>query len=181
MQSVLIVLADGFEEIETVTVISILRRAKIKVIMAGLTGLDVTSSRGINMVADTLLEDELGSVVDMVVLPGGEPGCSNLQQSMMLKAYLNEKVAMGVWIGAICSAPRVLHAFGLIDGKQVTSSPTVQGLLTQSRYSEQDVVVDAPFITSRGPGTAMKFAFRLMGQFQDRKLVRQLKDSMLVS
>lgn len=181
MQSVLIVLADGFEEIETITIISILRRAKIKVIMAGLTGLDITSSRGINMVADTLLEDELQSDVDMVVLPGGEPGCSNLQQSTLLHGYLHQKVAEGVWIGAICSAPRVLHAFGLINGKKVTSSPMVQALLTNSQYSEQEVVVDAPFITSRGPGTAMKFAFRLMGQFLDRKLVRQLKDSMLVS
>lgn len=180
MATVMVLLADGFEEIETVSVIGILRRAKLKVVVAGVTGLDVTSARGINMVADTLLEDEIASAVDMVVLPGGEPGCTNLQRSAIVHDYLHDAHARGIWIAAICSAPRVLAAFKLIHGKQVTGFPTIEPLLADSTYVSKDVVVDAPFITSRGPGTAMKFAFEMVAVLQNRQVVKALKSAMLV-
>ncbi|NBV41373.1 DJ-1/PfpI family protein, partial [bacterium] len=154
MPQAMLVLADGFEEIEAITVIDILRRAKIKTFITGLESIEVTSSRGVNIHADTTLADEVNHEFDIIILPGGEPGSTNLQASQLLANKLIHHHRQGKWIAAICSAPKVLAGLGLLNGVRCTSFPTAKVFMENCIYEEKPVVIDKTFITSRGPGNA---------------------------
>ena len=164
MASVLVPLADGFEEIEAVTVVDLLRRADIEVVVAGLGPGPVAGSHGISVQTDTDLADALERDYDMVVLPGGLPGADHLEADARLRELLVEMARSERFTAAICAAPKVLAAAGLLDGRTATSFP---GFLSSSStpgltVSEAPVVVDGKIITSRGPGTAMDFALTLI-------------------
>ncbi len=164
MASVLVPLADGFEEIEAVTVIDLLRRADLEVVVAGLVPGPVTGSHGISVQADTHLADALERDYDMVVLPGGLPGADHLESDDRLRDLLVEMARSERFTAAICAAPKVLAAAGLLDGRTATSFP---GFLSSSAtpgltVSDDPVVIDGKIITSRGPGTAMDFALALI-------------------
>ena len=164
MATVLVPLAQGCEELEAVTIIDLLRRADIEVVTAGLDREPVRASRGVVLVPDTDLDSALERSYDMVVLPGGMPGAENLQQDARIRVLLQEMAADGRYIAAICAAPKVLAAAGLLEGRRATSFPgfldatTIAGLV----YEETPVVKDGRLITSRGPGTAMDFALVLI-------------------
>ncbi len=164
MARVLVPLAEGCEEIEAVTVIDLLRRAGIEVVSAGLAPGPVTASRGTVLVPDTTLDAVAGEDFDLIVLPGGGPGAERLAADPRVGELLVRAARAGRAIGAICAAPRVLAAAGLLDGRRATSFPgaldglTIPGL----DYREDPVVVDGRLITSRGPGTAMDFALALI-------------------
>jgi 4-methyl-5(b-hydroxyethyl)-thiazole monophosphate biosynthesis len=166
MANVLVPLAQGCEELEAVTIIDILRRAGIEVVTAGLDEQPVRASRGTVLVADTTLAEVQDRMFDMIVLPGGLPGADNLRDSTQLREMLKKNVAEHRPVAAICAAPRVLAAAGLLDNRRATSFPgsievdAIEGL----RYVEDPVVIDGPVITSRGPGTAMDFALTLVEQ-----------------
>jgi 4-methyl-5(b-hydroxyethyl)-thiazole monophosphate biosynthesis len=164
MASVLIPLADGFEEIEAVTVIDLLRRAGIDVVVAGLADGPVRGSHGIAVTPDAGLDEALAADYDMVVLPGGLPGADHLEADERVREILIRLANSGRFTAAICAAPKVLAAAGLLDGRQATSFP---GFLDPARtpgltVSEAPVVQDGRVITSRGPGTAMDFALALI-------------------
>ncbi len=164
MAHVLVPLAEGFEEIEAVTVIDILRRGDIEVVTAGLEPGPVRGSRGIPVVPDALLADVMDDDYDMIVLPGGATGADNLEKDQRVMALLRRLADSGRVIGAICAAPRVLAAAGLLDNRRATSFP---GFLDPSAVaglslSEAPVVEDGTVMTSRGPGTAMDFALALV-------------------
>lgn len=165
MARVLVPLADGCEEIETITIIDLLRRADIEVTTAALDGRSVTGSHGIRIGADTQLSAVSGEEFDMVVLPGGLPGADNLQADADLKKLLCRMARDGKRIAAICAAPRILAAAGLLDGRRATSFP---GFLDgyDVDVCEDPVVIDGPVVTSRGPGTAMDFALALIEQLR---------------
>ena len=165
MPSVLVPLADGCEEIEAITIIDLLRRAGVEVVTAGLHGTAVTGSHGIPIGADTTLDDALGDSYDMVVLPGGLPGADHLERDERLRALLLEMAAAGRYTAAICAAPKVLGAAGLLDGRRATSYP---GFLDgyDVDYVAETVVQDGRIVTSRGPGTAMDFALALIENLQ---------------
>ncbi len=158
----LIFLADGCEEIETVTVIDILRRAGVEVLVAGLTGQQVVGVNGIKLSPDAPLDSVDASKFDLVVVPGGGAGVDRLRKDPRVIQILKNADAKSVKIGAICAAPLVLEAAGLLNGKTVTSYPGIQKELKSPKYSTEAVVVDGTLITSRAPGTAMKFALRLV-------------------
>ena len=164
MASVLVPLADGFEEIEAVTVIDLLRRADVEVVVAGLDPGPVAGSHGISVHSDVHLADALTRDYDMVVLPGGMPGADHLEADSRLRELLVEMARSERFTAAICAAPKVLAAAGLLDGRTATSFP---GFLSSSAtpgltVSEAPVVIDGKIITSRGPGTAMDFALTLI-------------------
>ncbi len=164
MPRVLVPLAQGCEELEAVTIIDLLRRAGIEVVTAGLDAEPVTASRGVRLLPDTTLEQVLDQDFDMVVLPGGLPGATNLDQDARVHRLLARQVEQGRWSAAICAAPQVLANAGLLDGRQATSYP---GALEAARFPsvrlvEQPVVVDGKVVTSRGPGTAMDFSLQLV-------------------
>lgn len=172
MASVLIPLAEGCEELEAVTLIDLFRRAQFTVITAALTDQIVLASRGTRIVADTLLQDVLAQQFDAIVLPGGLPGADNLCQDQRVITLLQRAVAEGKIAAAICAAPRVLAAAGLLEGKQATSYPgTLDKMpITGLSYSTENVVVDGQIVTSRGPGTAMEFALTLIALLANEEL-----------
>jgi 4-methyl-5(b-hydroxyethyl)-thiazole monophosphate biosynthesis len=158
----LIILADGFEEIEAVTPIDILRRADVEVIVAGLDKLSVTGARGVTVQADVLLADFAGRV-DAVILPGGMPGAANLAASAVVKSILMETAAKNGLIAAICAAPAVILAsMGLLKGRQATCYPGMEEYFPADvRYTGQSVTVDGKIITAAGVGAALKFSLVL--------------------
>lgn len=164
MATVLIPLAAGCEELEAVTLIDLLRRAGIEVVTAGLRSGPVRASRGTVLVPDTTLDEALARDYDMVVLPGGQPGATHLEQDVRVRDLLQRMAASGKFLAAICAAPRVLARAGLLDGKRATAFP---GTLDAAsfpaiRIDTRAVVRDGKILTSRGPGTAMDFALALI-------------------
>lgn len=164
MSRVVVPLVDGFEEIEALTVVDILRRAGIDVVTAAVGDNPVTSSHNVRVEADTgmaAVRDD--PEVAMVVLPGG-PGTARLGDSPDLKALVERLRAQDREIAAICAAPGVLAGFGVLGGKTATSFPAVRDRLEEVGvdYREDPVVRDGKLTTSRGPGTAMDFALELV-------------------
>jgi 4-methyl-5(b-hydroxyethyl)-thiazole monophosphate biosynthesis len=164
MATVLVPLAPGFEELEAVTVIDLLRRAGVEVVAAGLAPGPVRGARGTVLVPDATLDAALARDYDMVVLPGGEPGATNLQQDARVQALLKRMSATGKRTAAVCAAPRALAAAGLLDGRRATCYPGAIDPATFPRVRLEDlaVVTDGKVTTSRGPGTAMDFALELI-------------------
>jgi 4-methyl-5(b-hydroxyethyl)-thiazole monophosphate biosynthesis len=164
MASVLVPLAQGCEELEAVTVVDLLRRAGIGVVTAGLDDRPVRASRGVVLIPDTTLSEVLDQEFDMIVLPGGQPGATNLARDERVSGLLKRLARAGKYTAAICAAPAVLAQSGLLEGRRVTSYPgslDAHGVAGM-QYVEEQVVIDGPVITSRGPGTAMDFALRLI-------------------
>ena len=168
MPKVLVPLAQGCEEIEAVTVIDILRRAGIEVISAGLDDQPVRASRGVVLLPDTTLDSALKFDFDMLVLPGGQPGSNNLKADKRILDLVKRMAQQGKYVAAICAAPSVLAASGVLDGKRATSFPGALDAFPQVQQQHTAVVEDGKLITSRGPGTAMDFALvlveRLLGK-----------------
>jgi 4-methyl-5(b-hydroxyethyl)-thiazole monophosphate biosynthesis len=162
MPKVLVPLAQGCEEIEAVTIIDLLRRAKIEVVSAGLDDQPVTASRGVRLIADTTLDEALQQEFDMIVLPGGMPGMTHLKNDPRIIALLQKMAGDGKYTCAICAAPAVLAEAGLLAGKSATSYPGFLDNLPGVAYQNDPVVRDGKVITSRGPGTAMDFALELI-------------------
>jgi len=164
MASVLVPLAQGCEELEAITVVDLLRRAGITVVTAGLDDQPVRASRGVVLIPDVTLNEVIGQEFDMIVLPGGEPGATNLGKDERVTVLLQKMAQAGKYTAAICAAPRVLAQGGLLEGRRATSYPgvlepdSVAGL----HLVNEAVVVDDRVITSRGPGTAMDFALQLI-------------------
>lgn len=173
---VLVPLAQGCEELEAVTIIDLLRRADIEVISAGLDAHPVIASRGVTLIPDRELDSLLDDHFDMIVLPGGLPGADFLEADPRIRELLQKITAQGGYTAAICAAPKVLAAAGLLDNKQVTAYPGVLEGLQIPRVSliQKPLVQDGQVITSRGPGTAMDFALELiqtlMGQDRRREV-----------
>jgi 4-methyl-5(b-hydroxyethyl)-thiazole monophosphate biosynthesis len=181
MPKVLVPIADGVEEIEAVTIIDVIRRAGVEVVCAGLTGKPVTASRKVKLIPDKSLEEVKDEAFDMVVLPGGGDGVENLKRDPRVKAILQGMSERQKWITAICAAPTLLAAYGLLEGKRATSHPSRRGqtALESVDYREQRVVQDGHIITSRGPGTAMEFALKLVEVLCGREKVAELKEALV--
>lgn len=161
MKKILMLLADGFEEIEALGVTDILRRCDISVELCSTTGdATVTSSRGVKIISDTLFPVQGFSAADYagIILPGGLPNAHTLRDDPRVIETVRAFFASGKFVCAICAAPCVLERAGILKGKEATSYP---GCIEESgcRYSEARVVRDETVITSRGPGTACEFGF----------------------
>ncbi len=184
MPKVLVPIAEGFEEMEAVIVVDVLRRADIAVVTAALTScLTVAGSHGIPMVADTTLDAVLEDSFDAVALPGGLPGAIHLRDDARVAKLTRGVVERGGWAAAICAAPMALAAFGLLQGKAFTSHPSVRDRLAEAggTYVEQRVAADGRIVTSRSPGTALEFALALVARLADEATARRLSEAMLVA
>jgi len=162
MANVLVPIADGSEEMEAVIIVDVLRRAKWTVTVAGVTGTQITASRGVRLVADVSWNDTDPQDYDVLVLPGGAGGTDAMARDERLLEALRGFVRKGKLVGAICAAPLVLQAAGVLDGKRATCHPGVAGELTVTRRAPERVVVDGRMVTSQGPGTAFEFALKIL-------------------
>jgi len=181
MPRVLVPLAQGCEELEAVTIIDLLRRAGIEVVVAGLVPGIVKASRGTQLVPDTTLDAALHEEYDMVVLPGGMPGAQHLKDDARIIALMQKMAATGRYTAAICAAPTVLAAAGVLSGKTATAYP---GFLEKMNLpdltlSTDAVVRDGRVITSRGPGTAMDFALSLVEILSGLDTRRQIESALV--
>lgn len=179
MKRVLVPLAPGFEEIEAVTVIDILRRADVHVTVAGTLAGSITGSRGVVITPDATLDAVTDAPFDMVVLPGGGPGTEALRRDPRVASLLTRHADRGEWIAAICAAPTVLADAGLLAGRRVTSFPSVQSQLSAADYRTDRVVVDGRIITSRSPGTALEFALALVEHLVGLSVSRRIAGDVL--
>lgn len=174
----LVPLAEGFEEIEAVTIIDILRRGKIDVTVAGVGGMLPTGSHGISIQCDAALEACRSEQYDAVVLPGG-PGTRQLRDSAGIREIVTRHAKHGAVVAAICAAPTVLEDAGLLKGKRATSHPDQAPAMKSCVYVEEAVVEDSNIITSRGAGTAIAFAAavvkRLAGEDAARDILARIQ------
>lgn len=179
MKKIILFLADGFEEIEALTVVDVLRRASICCDTVSISEkLEVNGAHNIKVIADMKIKDII-SKYDGVILPGGMPGTTNLQNSKYVLDTLIEYNEEGKLIGAICAATIVLSSAGIINGKNVTSYPGFEDDLKESFYKQDIVVRDGNIITSRGAGTAFDFAMAIMDYLGYEEQGKELKDSMI--
>jgi 4-methyl-5(b-hydroxyethyl)-thiazole monophosphate biosynthesis len=181
MKKVLVPLADGFEEIEAITIIDVLRRAEIDVVLASLADSPVVGAHGVKIIADRNLGELYQEDFEMIVLPGGQPGSDNLANDERLTSMLQRQHRAGKGIAAICAAPMVLSKAGILKGKSATAYPGfAEGLMADNIVCDKDFVIDGNIVTSRGPGTAMAFSLGLVGILAGPGVVEKLKTAMLI-
>ena len=180
MPTVLMPLANGFEEIEAITVVDILRRAGIEVAVAGLQPGPVSGSHDILVVPDTTIDAANPDSFDMIVLPGGQPGTDNLNADPRVHALLKEFATKNKLIGAICAAPMVLAAAGVLNGKKSTCYPAYIDRLNGGIYEDAAVVSDGGIITSQGVGTAIEFGLALVARLTNQATSDGIAKAMLV-
>lgn len=163
MKKVSVILADGFEEIEALTVVDLLRRAKIYVDTVSITEeYTVHGAHGINVQTEDLFEEVNFVESDMIVLPGGIPGTPNLDAHEGVRRVVCDFCEEDKYVAAICAAPTVLGNLGLLKGKRVTCYPSVENQIQGAAITRNPVVADGNIITSRGVGTAIDFALKLI-------------------
>jgi 4-methyl-5(b-hydroxyethyl)-thiazole monophosphate biosynthesis len=182
MAKVYIFLADGFEEIEGLTVVDLLRRAKIDISMVSVTGSrKVTGSHQIMTEAEILFEETDFHDADMLVLPGGMPGTTNLMKHEGLDKLLRDFSLKGKSLAAICAAPSVLGVKGILSGKDATCYPGHEEKLLGANIKDTVVVTDGNITTSKGMGTAIDFSLSLIksnkGEEEARKIAGAIQYS----
>jgi len=182
MSTVLIPLAEGCEELEAVTLIDLLRRAEITVITTSLTeNTLINASRGVRLMADTTLESVIYDDFDMIILPGGMPGTTHLDEDVHIHALIKRLHQSDKAIAALCAAPLVLANMGLLNDKKVSCYP---GVLAAADWPEielcdEAVVIDGNILTSRGPGTAMDFALIIIEYLTDQTTRNSVEASLV--
>ncbi len=165
-KTALVPIADGSEDIESVVIIDVLRRANIEVTVASVHEYTtITASRRTRITADALLQDCVDQDYDLIALPGGMPGAENLAESALLIDRLRRQREAGFWYAAICAAPAVVLApHGLLAGVAATGHSAFQETLPDKSRVDERVVVDRNCITSQGPGSAIEFALELVAR-----------------
>lgn len=177
---VLVPLAEGFEEIEAMSIIDILKRAGATVIAAGLEEGPVKGRSDVVMVPDCTLDRALAeNEFDMIVLPGGMPASASLRDDPRVIETLVKMRDAGKTVAAICAAPIALDRAGILDGEQFTSYPGMAPDLPKDGYRQDRVVISGKLLTSRGPGTALEFAVELVRALYGDSAAKQVADEVL--
>lgn len=178
MKKVLVLLAEGFEEIEAITIIDVLRRADLDVKTAALTQQRVTGAHNIAVFADSLLDAAKDGVYDAIILPGGMPGSRNLRDDSRVLQLLRTQQQSDRYLGAICAAPIALEAAGVLKNKRATCYPGYE--LPSAQFSEERVLTDGKLVTSRGPGTALEFALEWVRLLASAETAEKLQAGMIM-
>ena len=180
VKKALVILAQGFEEVEAITPVDILRRAHVEVVVAGLKAKEITGSRGVTVVADKIL-DEDDFDYDALILPGGNPGASNLGKSQKVRAIIENMNNNGKVIAAICAAPAVVLApMGILNGRRATCFPGLESKFADDvMFLEDNVVINGNIITSRGPGTSLEFALAIVEELICKDVASEIAKAVL--
>lgn len=180
-KKIIVPLAEGFEEIEAVSIIDVLRRAQIETTTVSVSKQkEVTGAHGIQMLADKLFDEIDFDAFDMIVLPGGMPGTNNLKNHAGLTAqiekfYQNEKL-----LGAICAAPLVFGNLGILKDRKATSYPGFEDQLKGAQVTGEYVEVSGKVITGKGAGVAIRFALRIVEMLKGEAFAAELAEKMIV-
>lgn len=180
-EKILVPLAEGFEEVEAMAVVDVLRRAELEVVTAGLHGVRVRAAHGVTVEADLpLAELDLDSITALV-LPGGMPGSTNLAADQRILELCRRLAAEGRTTAAICAAPLVLQAAGVLEGHRITCHPATREQLAEAKpVAAPRVVESGSVVTSQGPGTALEFSLALVERFRGAQKAAELAAAMLV-
>ena len=173
-------LADGFEDIEALLPVDVLRRGGVEVVTVSVSGAEiVTSAHGVGVKADCLFE-QVGSFedADLLLLPGGMPGAKHLNAHQGVRDALLKQFNSGRKVGAICAAPMVLGSLGVLKGRQATCYPGFEQYLEGAEYTADKVTADGNLTTGNGPGAAPKYAFTLLAQLTSPEKAAQVKAEM---
>ena len=173
--------AGGFEEIEAVAVVDVLRRGGVETKSVSMTGDKcVCGSHGISVCTDLLFEEADYSGCEMIVLPGGMPGAANLMEHSGLAKEIISFAAGKKYLAAVCAAPMVFGKLGILKGKKATIYPGMEDKLEGAELRKDRVVIDGNIITSRGPGTAIEFALTLVAILKNKEEASELGKRMIV-
>jgi len=179
MKKICVPLANGFEEVEAITIIDICRRAEIEVTIAGVEGLNISGSHNIIVTADIEIQNINPNEFDMIVLPGGLPGAETLANNPIVQKILKEQKSKNGLIGAICAAPYALHKAGVLDG-EYTCYPSWENKINPDNYqSVENIVKDGNIITSKGVGTSLCFALELVKILKGPMVHRDISNAVL--
>lgn len=180
MSKIGIFMANGCEEIEGLTVVDLMRRAGIEIIMISITDQkQVTGSHGISFLADALSTDVSYDTLDGIVLPGGLTGTQNLGKDETVNRVIRTFADKGKLVAAICAAPSLLGAAGILNGKEAACYPGFEDKLTGAKISTDEVCVSENIITSRGMGTAIAFSLAIAAYLQDQAAADKLAKTII--
>ena len=181
MSKAYLFLADGFEEIEALTVVDLLRRASIEIKTVSISDTPQVVGRSrIAVGADEMWDDAKPETADVLILPGGMPGTTYLMQHKGLRKLLKKAAGEGRLLAAICAAPTIFGDLGLLEGKKATCYPGMENQLGGAEVVlDKEVVKDGNIITSRGAGTAIPFALKLIEELLDRDVALDIKKSIV--
>ena len=180
MKKVYLFLAYGFEEVEALTAVDLLRRAGVQVTTVSVTGNDiVTGAYRIPDVADIKIEENDFEDADAIVIPGGQPGVDNLSECEKIADIINNAYKNKKFVCAICAAPMILGKLGLLEGRKATCYPGCESALTGADISGDRVCVDGNIVTSRGVGTAIDFAAKIIELLMSEEKAAEIKTSVL--
>lgn len=180
MKKVAVLLADGFEEIEALTAVDMLRRARIYVDTVSVADdYIVHGAHGINVQTEDLFDEVNFAEFDMLVLPGGMPGTVNLEEHEGVRGVIQDFYESGRFVGAICAAPGILGGMGLLKGRRAACYPSVEEKLSGAVIAKVPVVQDGTIITSRGMGTAIDFSLKLIEVLTDKTKADEIAASIV--
>jgi len=178
---VYILLGKGFEEIEAVAPLDILRRGGVEAAFAGIGGMTVEGAHGIAVNCDILVEAIKPENIDMLVVPGGLGGVESIMGSQTAMDLIKCAGEKGVALAAICAGPTVLYTLGFLDGINAVCYPGMEEDMPQGKFGDSPACVDGKIITGRGPGAALEFGFELLRYFKGSDAVEKLRNSMVCS
>jgi len=178
--NILVPLAEGFEEIEAVTIIDILRRAGHTVTTASLKNKIVTGAHSIQITADKILTELRFEEFGAFILPGGMPGSTNLRDHDRVMSFIQRIYAAGGIIGAVCAAPIAIGRSGILDGKKFTCFPGDEKEITHSKFTNEDVTVDGKIITGRSAGVTALFTLKIIELIDGKEKAESLQKRMFI-
>jgi len=173
-------LANGFEDIEALAPVDILRRGGVEIKTVSVTGSDyVETAHGVTLKADMRIENADSSDAELLMLPGGLPGATNLNDHDGVRMALKEQAERGGYIAAICAAPLVLGSLGLLEGKRATCYPGFEKYMTGATYTEELFTIDGNIITGRGPAAALPYSYAILALLTNEQTAKSVADGMI--
>ena len=173
-------LANGTEEVEALITVDILRRGGVDVKMVSTTGSEyIESSHGIVIKCDQMIENSDFSDADMLLLPGGQPGTTNLMAHEGVRKAISAHYAAGKKVGAICAAPMILGDLGILKGKKATCYPGCENGMIGAEYTHELYTIDGNIITGEGPAATFPYAYAILEMLADKQTAERLKEGMI--
>lgn len=174
--------ADGFEEVEAIAALDVIRRAKIEIESVGIGSKQITGSHNITVICDKTVDDiKISDKLEGIILPGGMPGTKNLQNNSTVNDFIDYCVENGLYVCAICAAPMILGSKGLLNGRKATCFPGFEEYLEGAILGDGYVCTDGNFITAKGMGSAVNFGLAIVSAVKGEDFSAELKATLQCS